>query len=406
MAMKKRVSNMMEIPIGEAMQKVENAIKAYLHKENGEYIIPSVNRIPFYLYGAPGIGKTQGIKKIAKKLGIGFVSFSLTHHTKNSVQGLPTVSDLDGHKYTQFTTPEIIAEVMKAVQMGFPEGVLLLDEFNCSSDTIIPMMLEFLQTRNIGTYKLPDGWIIITAGNPPEYNKNARRFDAAILDRVRMINVIAEYDDFSKYADQKDIHRIIRDCLHQNPDFLYMVNSGNSDSKKQEIVTPRGWENLSWAIKAYEKNGFDIDEELIFEYLKSEKIAHDFYQFYLINTQLFTTSETEDILHGIEHEKYAKKACDKNVTFRMKLIDHFAGKIESEAIDLADKPGGAEMISEMITNAFIFVEYLPEKPLKESLLMKINASAVLMGVLMKVRNDEYLKVCGKAYGMDGTCASA
>ena len=54
-----------------------------------------VNCLPFYLEGAPGIGKTQIVGQLAKEMGIGYVSFSLVHHTRNSLLGLPVISERD-----------------------------------------------------------------------------------------------------------------------------------------------------------------------------------------------------------------------------------------------------------------------------------------------------------------------
>ena len=126
------------IPIGQAKEKVKRAVSAYLRKgKGGNYIIPKVNQIPLYLFGAPGIGKTAAAHQAAEELGVGFVSFSLTHLTRNSLLGLPVISELNGIRYTEFTMSEIIAEVVKAESRGFKEGILLLDEFNCVSETIV-----------------------------------------------------------------------------------------------------------------------------------------------------------------------------------------------------------------------------------------------------------------------------
>ena len=54
---------------------------------------------------------------------------------------------------------------------GLKEGILFLDEINCVSETLAPMMLQFLQCKTFGNQQLPEGWIVVAAGNPPEYNK-------------------------------------------------------------------------------------------------------------------------------------------------------------------------------------------------------------------------------------------
>ena len=77
---------------------------------------------------------------------------------------------------------EIIASVYEKIeQTGIAEGILFIDEINCVSETLAPTMLQFLQGKTFGNQKVPEGWIIVAAGNPPEYNKSVREFDVVTL---------------------------------------------------------------------------------------------------------------------------------------------------------------------------------------------------------------------------------
>ena len=79
--------------IKRAKQEIENTIKAYLQKdEYGDYLIPSIRQRPILLIGAPGIGKTQIMEQIARECQIALVSYTITHHTRQSAIGLPFVS--------------------------------------------------------------------------------------------------------------------------------------------------------------------------------------------------------------------------------------------------------------------------------------------------------------------------
>ena len=85
---------------------------------------------------------------------------------------------------------EILASIYDQMeQTGQKTGFLFLDEINCVSETLVPAMLQLLQKKEFGKYRVPEGWVIAAAGNPPEYNGSARRFDAATMDRVRLIEV-------------------------------------------------------------------------------------------------------------------------------------------------------------------------------------------------------------------------
>ena len=68
--------------IADAKKQVENTIIAYSAKdENGSYLLEPDEQRPLFLMGPPGIGKTAIVRQIAEERGLGFVSYSITHHT-------------------------------------------------------------------------------------------------------------------------------------------------------------------------------------------------------------------------------------------------------------------------------------------------------------------------------------
>ncbi len=76
--------------IKQAKDYIENTVRLYLKRDEfGEYRIPVVRQRPVFLLGAPGIGKTAIMEQIAQELGIALVSYSMTHHTRQSALGLP-----------------------------------------------------------------------------------------------------------------------------------------------------------------------------------------------------------------------------------------------------------------------------------------------------------------------------
>ena len=81
------------------------------------------------------------------------------------------------------------------------------------SETLAPSMLQFLQYKVFGRHQVPDGWVIVTAGNPPEYNKSVREFDVVTMDRLKVLDVEADYKVWKEYAQQKGIHAAILNFL-------------------------------------------------------------------------------------------------------------------------------------------------------------------------------------------------
>ena len=394
----------MNYSVKEVKEEIKKGIRAYIQKdEQGEYCLKSVNRIPFYLEGKPGIGKTEIVRQVASELGIGFVNFSITHHTRNSLLGLPVISELECGKYTEYTMSEIIAAVVEKEEAGQKEGILLLDEFNCASETIMPTMLAFLQTRNIGKYRLPEGWSIVLCGNPTTYNKSARVFDAAILDRVRKMEVEYNIKDFLEYAKKNKFHASILEFLEVNKHYFYRCGDGKTDT---EIVTSRGWENLSHTLKMYEKLDQSIDDKLIYQYLKSVEVAHAFSDFYWMFMGKISVNELRDITNNKNTEKYRALAQIENFQFRWKLVEQLSNTLitdVSEQMERIEERGQNVLlyadVSKKIENTISFLERLDDaQSLLESLLRQLNKSKILVHILSNIRNEKYLNLCRKAFG--------
>ncbi len=287
--------------IDQAKEEVKNAVRAYLEKdEAGQYEIPVERQRPILLMGPPGIGKTAVMEQIAHELGIGLVSYTITHHTRQSAIGLPKISEksFEGKEYsvTEYTMSEIIGAVYEQREKsGIKEGILFLDEINCVSETLAPTMLQFLQYKTFGSHKLPDGYIIVTAGNPPQYNKSVRDFDIVTLDRVRQINIEEDFDSWKEYAYKAGVHGSILAYLEIKKDNFYSIKT---DVNGRSFVTARGWEDLSRMIKVSEKLGIAVDENLTSQYLQNTEIARDFATYYELYRRYNELYKIPEILEG------------------------------------------------------------------------------------------------------------
>ena len=269
--------------IKEAKQEIINTVKAYLCKNaEGEYRIPAIRQRPVLLMGPPGIGKTQIMEQIASECGIGLVSYTITHHTRQSAVGLPMIKteEFDGNEYsvTEYTMSEIIAGVYKAIkEQGHREGILFIDEINCVSETLIPTMLQFLQCKTFGNQKVPEGWIIVAAGNPPEFNRSVREFDMVTYDRLRVIDIDADLEVWREYAKEREIHNAILSYLDIRPQNFYRAEA---DVDGLKFVTARGWEDMSSLMYVYEELGISVNAGVVGEFLHNEDIAEDFAAYY------------------------------------------------------------------------------------------------------------------------------
>jgi len=287
--------------IKQAKEQIQNAMKAYFTKDTfGNYLIPVERQRPIFLMGPPGIGKTAIMEQVAAELGVGLVSYSMTHHTRQSALGLPFIEKkiYGGVEYSvsEYTMSEIIASVYDMMERtGLTEGILFLDEINCVSETLAPAMLQFLQYKIFGRHRVPNGWIVVTAGNPPEYNNSVREFDIVTWDRLKRIDVEPDYDVWKEYSYKKGIHPAILTYLDIKKSDFYKIET-TVDGKS--FVTARGWSDLSDMMKLYEQHSIVINEKLVAQYLQNKKIAKEFAIYYDLFNKYKADYQVDKILAG------------------------------------------------------------------------------------------------------------
>ena len=309
--------------IKEAKEQIKNAMTAYFTKDEfGGYAIPIEKQRPVFLMGPPGIGKTAIMEQIASELGVGLISYSMTHHTRQSALGLPFIvqKNYGGQEYdvSEYTMSEIIASVYDMMEeTGLREGILFLDEINCVSETLAPSMLQFLQYKIFGRHRVPDGWIVVTAGNPPEYNNSVREFDIVTWDRLKRIDVEPDFGVWKEYAYLSNVHPAIISYLDVKHSDFYKIES-TVDGKS--FVTARGWSDLSDMIKLYEKHGLKVDNALVSQYLQNKKIARDFAVYYDLYMKYKSDYQIGEILSGKASEEIKRRAKAAKFDERLALL--------------------------------------------------------------------------------------
>ena len=319
--------------IKEAKEQIKNAVTAYFSKDEfGNYVIPIERQRPVFLIGAPGIGKTAIMEQIAQELNVGLVSYSMTHHTRQSALGLPFIKkeEFDGEEFSvsEYTMSEIIASVYKLrKETGCREGILFLDEINCVSETLAPSMLQFLQYKVFGTHRVPQGRIVVTAGNPPEYNKSVREFDIVTWDRLKRVDVEPDYDAWKEYAYKKGIHGSILTFLEIKKNYFYIVET---TVDRKSFVTARGWEDLSEMIKLYERHGLTVDQKLTGQYLQNPAVAREFAVYYDLYNKYKSDYQIEDILNGNASASIRDRARAARFDERLSLLGLLIDAVNAE----------------------------------------------------------------------------
>ena len=323
-----------------AKEEIKRTVEIYLDRnETGEYVIPYMKQRPIFLIGAPGIGKTAVVEQVAAELDLGLVAYSMTHHTRQSAIGLPFISERDygGAKtrISEYTMSEIIASVYDMMERtGKDKGILFLDEINCVSETLSPAILQFLQYKTFGNHFLPKGWVIVSAGNPPQYNRSVREFDIATRDRLKCISIEEDYEVWRKYAYDNHIHSSITAFLEVNRNWFYSIKT---TAEGAQFATARGWEDMSFAIKEYEKKQFPVDMTLISQYITDLDIARKYTVYYDLYKKYREDYKVDSILDGTYVQSIEERARNAEFDERIALVEMIFDALNMQFTDVMEK---------------------------------------------------------------------
>ena len=406
--------------IKRAKNEIKDAIEAYLLKdEYGNYLIPEIRQRPLLLMGPPGIGKTQIMQQIAQECNIGLVAYTITHHTRQSAIGLPFISEQTyGEKavsVTQYTMSEIVAAIYnKMEETGLKEGILFIDEINCVSETLAPAMLQFLQYKTFGNHKIPDGWIIAAAGNPPEFNKSVREFDLATLDRVKRIDVEPDFSVWKEYAVRMEVHPAILSYLTARPQNFCQVETTVDGPV---FATPRGWEDLSRFLTVYEKLGLSCDREVVAQYIPHGRIARDFASYLELYYKYQAHYQIDEALSGRRSEALLEQAARAPFDEKLSVISLVLAKLNVEFRKTGKMEDGLELLFEKLK---AFKEQLAEagdgtpvqrltaftREVREEYEGKKQAGLLTRAQIHRYEDvcgtlDQYLLAAGEAEAQDG-----
>lgn len=341
--------------ITSAKEQIKDAVEAYLALDDvGMPVISTAHQRPVFLVGAPGIGKTAIMEQIARELEIGIVSYSMTHHTRQSALGLPRIEhrEFEGLEYeaSEYTMSEIVAAVYDYMERsGLRRGILFLDEINCVSETLYPSMLQFLQFKTFGKHRIPEGWVVVCAGNPPEYNRSVHEFDIVTLDRMRQIDVDPDYGAWKTYATENGLHPAVTTFLETKRDCFYKVESKPGGGKA--FVTARGWEDLARIVSLHESLGKPVNRDLVVQFLRDDEIADKFAVYYELFNKYRSDYQVDAILAGEVGISIKNRAQDAAFDERVALMSLILDSLARECSEVLDAEGVLKELRDVLRAA-------------------------------------------------------
>ena len=190
---------------------------------------------PVFIWGAPGIGKSAIVRQFAADVGLECVSLLGSQLAPEDIIGVPQI--VEGCSI--FCPPRSIARE--------EPYCLFLDELNACSHEVQKAFYSLILERRIGEYRLPDGSIVIGAGNRAQDNAITRPMSSALVNRMFHVELTANSRVWLEWAAQNGIHRFVYDYICSRPDHLW----AQPPKTEEPFSTPRSWEMLSDILHSY-----------------------------------------------------------------------------------------------------------------------------------------------------------
>lgn len=245
-------SNIPEMTVDKVIDKLSQSYISVINKKLPVSILPSV-----MLWGAPGVGKSQAIRKIKdeieyytkKKVNVTDVRLLLFNPI--DLRGIPT-SNKD-KTLAIWLKPQIF----NMDPSDNVVNILFLDEISAAPQSVQAAAYQITLDRVIGEHKLPDNCIVICAGNRVTDKSVAYKMPKALANRLLHIDVEADFDSWKKWAVSKGINDKVIGFLSFRTDLLVNSDEGFDDLA---FTTPRSWEKVSDILNIISDNVKDMFE--------------------------------------------------------------------------------------------------------------------------------------------------
>lgn len=196
---------------------------------------------PVFIWGPPGIGKSALVETFASSLGMPCVSLLGSQLAPEDLIGVPRFEDGGPGVGTVsvFSPPRQIAR---------PDPyVLFLDELNACSHDVQKAFYSLIHDRRLGEYSLPEGSVVIGAGNRAQDSAIVKPMSSALLNRMLHVHLSVSHRDWLAWARVAGIHPLVLDYIAARPDNLH----SEPPTHEEPFSTPRSWHMLSDALSSY-----------------------------------------------------------------------------------------------------------------------------------------------------------
>jgi hypothetical protein len=205
---------------------------------------------PLFLWGPPGIGKSEIVEGIARSGAIGkatVIDLRLALMEPTDLRGFPMVAP-DTQEMIWAPARELPTEAMAS---EYDTVVLFLDELNSAPPSVQAAAYQLILNRRIGEYRLPDNVVVIAAGNRDTDRGVTFRMPTPLANRFRHLNMVVEFEDWQSWAINSNIHPDVIGYLTYAKGDLFQFDPKTAS---QAFATPRSWTFVSELLYV---DGFD-----------------------------------------------------------------------------------------------------------------------------------------------------
>ncbi len=234
---------------------------------------------PVFIWGPPGIGKSALVEQFADDVGLDCVSLLGSQLAPEDLIGVPRIED----NRSVFCPPRMIARDTPYL--------LFVDELNACSFEVQKAFYSLINDRRLGEYRLPEGSVVVGAGNRAQDQAIVKPMSSAPMNRMLHVELKPTVRDWLDWAYAHGIHEWILRYVETRPDHLCVP----PPKTEETFTTPRSWHILSDALHAY-GSGVNADEiEMLASGCLSAGHARSVGAFV---KQLFGNLRIEQILRG------------------------------------------------------------------------------------------------------------
>lgn len=193
-----------------------------------ETLVTNQVKLSTMIWGPPGIGKSSIVAQVAERHGLACIDLRLSQLAPTDLRGLPVAEAGRSRWYPPEFLPTEGA------------GVLFLDEINMAPPTMQGMAQQLILDRQVGSYRVPEGWFIWAAGNRDEDRAAVFEMPAPLANRFIHVEVSPDFENFKTYALQRGLHEHIIAFLSFRPALLH-----KNEPLQVAWPSPRSWEMAS-----------------------------------------------------------------------------------------------------------------------------------------------------------------